>query len=666
MKKLSITLLFISLFLQGTGQSCLPEGISFSTQAQINNFQNNYPGCSVIEGDVHICGDDITNLDSLKYITTINGGLTIGNGWIGGNPNLIDLKGLNNLFHIGGRLWIYYSSALTSLNGLQGLHTVGGNITMCNNDELSSIAQLTGLVSVGSNLRIFGNMSLNSLAGLEKISSVNGDIWFATILDTAMTGLEGLTYVSGEFQISGNVNMTSFHGLEALTEVGGELWIHTNAALQNLSGLDNLAKTGGGLTLEDNDALIDLQGLEHLTQVGGQLSIYDNDNLISFTGIGNLFEAGSMYIASNPLIMNLTGMDNLSAIGEHLEIVENSSLINLSGLESLGSVAGGIWISHNPSLVSLTGIENLNGNSIHNLTIKLNQSLSTCAVESICEFLSNPSGFVEIYDNDENCNNPPEIAHQCGFTMPCLPYGNYNFFFQSDIDSFQVNYPDCHKLEGEVVIRGEDITGLNGLSNVDSIGFRINIYGNSLLQNLNGLDSMNYIGGALIISGNDILTDISSLGHFNTDSLVVLEIENNPVLSVCNFESICHFIENPGPGSDINIYDNAEGCATLDEVAAVCGVYISENEQDIVLKISPNPTSSEVNFEILYKRNQALFIDVYTVHGQKVATLSDNNAGNILHHLVWNTSTVPPGIYFYRISTIDHRPSKIGKIIVCR
>ena len=33
---------------------CLPEGITFSTQAEIDNFQTNYPGCTEIEGDVVI------------------------------------------------------------------------------------------------------------------------------------------------------------------------------------------------------------------------------------------------------------------------------------------------------------------------------------------------------------------------------------------------------------------------------------------------------------------------------------------------------------------------------------------------------------------------------------------------------------------------------------
>lgn len=54
-------------------QPCLFEGITFSTQEQIDNFQTNYPGCTEIGGGVLIQGNDITNLDGLDVITSISG-----------------------------------------------------------------------------------------------------------------------------------------------------------------------------------------------------------------------------------------------------------------------------------------------------------------------------------------------------------------------------------------------------------------------------------------------------------------------------------------------------------------------------------------------------------------------------------------------------------------
>ena len=67
MKKL-LLISFVLIFCQFTvtSQSCLPTGIIFTTQAEIDNFQTNNPNCTEIEGDVEINGDDITNLKWIK------------------------------------------------------------------------------------------------------------------------------------------------------------------------------------------------------------------------------------------------------------------------------------------------------------------------------------------------------------------------------------------------------------------------------------------------------------------------------------------------------------------------------------------------------------------------------------------------------------------------
>jgi len=75
MKKLSLLFaLLIPAFL--TSQPCLPEGITFTTQAQIDSFQINYPNCTEIEGNIDIGdweGTDIDNLNALSVLTSIGG-----------------------------------------------------------------------------------------------------------------------------------------------------------------------------------------------------------------------------------------------------------------------------------------------------------------------------------------------------------------------------------------------------------------------------------------------------------------------------------------------------------------------------------------------------------------------------------------------------------------
>ena len=74
MKRLSFLVIALLLIpLTAITQPCLPEGITFTTQAQIDSFQTNHPNCTEIEGDVIIGGDDITNLDGLNVLTAVGG-----------------------------------------------------------------------------------------------------------------------------------------------------------------------------------------------------------------------------------------------------------------------------------------------------------------------------------------------------------------------------------------------------------------------------------------------------------------------------------------------------------------------------------------------------------------------------------------------------------------
>jgi len=96
-------------------QSCLPEGITFTTQTQIDSFQINYPNCTEIEGDVTITGISITNLNGLIVFTSIGGWLRIVD-----TDSLTSLTGLDSLSFLGG-LEIYDNKALTNLTGLETL-----------------------------------------------------------------------------------------------------------------------------------------------------------------------------------------------------------------------------------------------------------------------------------------------------------------------------------------------------------------------------------------------------------------------------------------------------------------------------------------------------------------------------------------------------------------
>lgn len=175
-------------------QECLPQGISFTTQEEIDNFQSDYPGCVVIGGNVYIGTTwpnttDIINLNGLSEIIAIGGCLSIqdnllsdlsglnnltsigGYLYIGYNETLADMSGLENLTSIGEDFFIDYNYSLTSLPGLNNLTTIGGNLAIYQNNALTNITVLYNLTSIGEYLLVGFNNTLTSLSGLENIQT---------------------------------------------------------------------------------------------------------------------------------------------------------------------------------------------------------------------------------------------------------------------------------------------------------------------------------------------------------------------------------------------------------------------------------------------------------------------------------------------------------------
>jgi len=93
----------------------------------------------------------------------------------------------------------------------------------------------------------------------------------------------------------------------------------------------------------------------------------------------------------------LSGLENLASIGGYLMI----------GFELMGTTYG------NPSLISLAGLDNIDAGSISELYISYNTYLSSCEIQSICDYLAAPNGTVSIHDNAPGCNSPEEVVEAC-------------------------------------------------------------------------------------------------------------------------------------------------------------------------------------------------------------------------------------------------------------
>jgi len=101
------------------------------------------------------------------------------------------------------------------------------------------------------------------------------------------------------------------------------------------------------------------------------------------------------------------------------------------------------------------------------------------------------------------------------FSQNCLPNG-IEFTSQVAINSFPANYPGCTGIQGNVRIDGSNITNLNGLSSLKSIGGFLSIDHNTSLANLNGLSNLKTVGGNFWVHDNIALTNISGLNEVTT------------------------------------------------------------------------------------------------------------------------------------------------------
>ena len=358
-------------------ESCLPDGITFTTQTQIDSFQINFPNCTEIEGEV-ILGtetglNDFTNLNGLNAVTRINEGFTVAY-----TNSLVNFQGLENLKYIGGNFIINHPTmggnpsnlALTNFNGLEGLDSIAGFFGIHYNTALISLSGLDNLVYIGGNLFIEFNDELTNLSGLN------------------------LQYTGG-IDIYWNENLETLIGLESLTEINGDFRINRNNSLISLTGANNIHSITGTLNL-------------------GQFDGEGNTSLQNLTGLENLEYIGqSLFLNGNLSLVSLSGIDNLTSIGDMLKIGDNPLLSSLTGLNNLINISGDLGVYRNDTLTSLFGLDNINAGSIMDLTIIQNPILSTCAIQSICDYLVNPNGEVNIHGNAQGCSNTEEVQDSC-------------------------------------------------------------------------------------------------------------------------------------------------------------------------------------------------------------------------------------------------------------
>ena len=142
--------------------------------------------------------------------------------------------------------------------------------------------------------------------------------------------------------------------------------------------------------------------------------------------------------------------------------------------------------------------------------------------------------------------------------------GSYTLTSQAEIDVF-----NCATVTGDLRIRETNpgnITNLNGLSELTSVGGYLSIGDNDALTNVDGLAALTSVGGPLEIYNNDALTNVDGLAALTSAWGYLLITNNDALMWCCGLYPLLTSGTIGGEEVEFMIFDNVAGCNGQEEI----------------------------------------------------------------------------------------------------
>lgn len=209
---------------------------------------------------------------------------------------------------------------------------IEGNLSFSGYDStnlsaFSTLETITGGLSISENSTNL-RPDFTELAGLDNLSFVGGnlDISFMKELST-LRGLEGLTTLQGSLRIAANEKLTSLDGLQNLVTIDGDVSISVNAELKDIAGFGALESIGGALTVQTQSKLTHISGFPRLKSIHSDLLIDGNGELESISGLGALESIHRDFIIRrNTKLTDILGFSALSLVERDFKVTGNYTL----------------------------------------------------------------------------------------------------------------------------------------------------------------------------------------------------------------------------------------------------------------------------------------------------------------------------------------------------
>lgn len=449
MKRICLQIILcLSLLSTGLAQNCIPDILTLSSQQAVDDFPSNYPTCTNIEGTLVITATDLTNLNGLDQIESIETELIFDNNTFtdlsilelpfldedGPGENKVTFRNnafVNNLAGLGSfmngpfdTVVIENYPGLTDMSGFDAGLFIEQNFTLrlSQNPQLSSLTGMENLISIGD-LQLVANPMLTSLSGLENVSVFERLELIDNVLLSDLSAISQVLTFDKGLTISGSDALASLADLQNLIVIpDGYLVIDNNNALTDLSGLNNLLSVAGlvitnnqnlttlihlndleaiieDLEISDNPLLENFEGMEDITMIQGEFTLENLPEISDFQGFSNLAFVGSNFKIRNisPDIIDLSDFGNLSTIGGNLEIL-NTGFVTLAGLENITALSGRLYIQQNDALVSLEALSNLTNLNDGLLAIRFQDELTS--LDGLHNINPNTIDSLNLFSND--------------------------------------------------------------------------------------------------------------------------------------------------------------------------------------------------------------------------------------------------------------------------
>jgi hypothetical protein len=506
-----------------------------------------YYKCTMINGGLFIMDLDVTSLDQLRSVQTINGPLVIE-----GNKNLGSIEGLESVSGHVESISIYENPQLRFVDGLEGVDSSGAVMIQDNEElvKLDALAHVCGELEHGLAIRNNPSLvNLNGLSCLQKIGAADQGV---------------------AVEIDGNAALENIEALNNVQELEGAAIITNNRLLESVAGLRNVDVIGKdvhgtSIVLRTNDELRSCDGFTSTTTIEGSVEVYDNKQLrtlqclLNVQDIGANDEGQGVSIAQNPALYD-AGLDDLVNVAGSL-VISDSSISHLSAallanvgkdkngvslqigenhvltttaLKSLQKVPGAVQM-YNNDLLQSSGLYNLFwvGADVHGVSVELaaNSAMQSTGLGN----LQNTEGGIAITENTQlTSTDLLSLVSVGGSTSDgnCLEIVGNTIL--SELDAAQMT--SC---AGGMTFTNNDNLHNLGVSAAtfvgrNNLGQTMVVTRNGALQTLEGFPAATAFDGSVVVTENPSLTSLMGAEYLNSigadeggDSL---EIASNAVL----------------------------------------------------------------------------------------------------------------------------------------